>query len=97
VCQMEECRVSFEASLPRIRRHAEIQFRSVRCEELTAEALALSWILEMVAQALGTRERPPPIRVRDRELRRASGAEWPAARGPEKAKDVLSPVAQKQK
>ena len=44
---IQQCQESFEEVLPRIVRHCQVQFRNVKCqttrEELTAEAMGLSW------------------------------------------------------
>ena len=89
----------FLAILPRIRRHGRVAFRHLKCpgkkEDAIAEMVALcwKWFVRLAERGKDVRHSPPP---------------WPptppapfdaaaALCGQEKAKDVLSPLAQRRR
>lgn len=90
-------RLAFERALPRIERHARVYFRPVRCPhrkaDYVAEALALSWAWWVRLRQRGKR----PERFVGALASYAARAAFTGRRvcGHERARDVLSPVAQR--
>ena len=95
----QEIQQSFEEALPRIVRHCAVQFRNIKCqsarEELTAEAVGLSW--QWWRRLI---DRGKDL---SRFISAIAGFAVKAARsgrrvcGQDKAKDALSPRAQQLK
>jgi DNA-directed RNA polymerase specialized sigma24 family protein len=95
--QEEDCRQAFEAVLPRIHKHAQVQFRQVRCpgrkEELIAETLALSWKWWLRLWDRGKDPRQFVSAIADYAVKAARCGRRLCGR--DKAGDVLSPLAQR--
>ncbi len=95
---MDPIRQAFERALPRIQTHAVIYFRSVRCPhrqaDYIAEALGLAWAWWL---RLFERGKDPSGFVSAIATYAARAAKsGRRVCGHERAKDVLSPVAQRQ-
>jgi hypothetical protein len=96
---MASCHPEFLRALPRIRLHALIAFRDVRCrdrrDDCIAEVIALSWAWW---SALDRRGRQPATFVA--ALARYAARAVRSGRrlcGQERARDALSPLAQKRR
>ncbi len=92
----EQMRRDFELALPRIQRHAEVVFRSVRCvhrkEDCIAEVVALSWKwwLRLCQRGRNPAEFVSAIATYAARAVRSGRR----LTGQERAKDALSPTAQ---
>lgn len=88
---------AFLTLLPRIHRHASVAFRDIRCpdrkEELTAEAVALSWRWFVRLAERGKDAATFPSTLATFACRAARSGRRLC--GQDKAKDVLSPSAQR--
>ena len=91
------CRREFEEALPRIQAHAEVVFRFVRCvhrrAENIAETIALAWKWWLRLRARGKNPTEFVSAIAGYATRAAKSGRRLC--GHEKAKDVLSPVAQR--
>jgi hypothetical protein len=87
----------FEQALPRIQAHAEVVFRFVRCDhrkaEYIAEATALAWKWWLRLRARGKNPAEFVSAIAGYATRAARSGRRLC--GHEKAKDVMSPVAQR--
>jgi hypothetical protein len=93
----ECCQREFEHALPRIQAHAEIVFRFVRCvhrrEEYVAEAVALAWKWWIRLRQRGKDPNEFVSAIAGYATRAAKSGRRLC--GHERAKDVMSPVAQR--
>lgn len=93
----ERRRLAFERALPRIRTHAVIVFRDVRCphrkEDLIAETLALAWMWWVRLCRRGKRPQQFVSAIATFAARAARSGRRVC--GTEPAKDVLSPLSQR--
>ncbi len=91
------CHCEFEEALPRIQAHAVIVFRFVRCihrrAEYIAEAIALAWKWWLRLRTRGKNPTEFVSAIADYATRAAMSGRRLC--GHEKAKDVMSPVAQR--
>jgi hypothetical protein len=96
---VRECHAAFEAALPRIVRHCQIQFRGVRCqsarEELTAEAVGLAW--KWFARLWERGKDPSRFVSAIATFAVKAARSGRRVAGSERAKDAMSPRAQRLK
>lgn len=94
-----ELQRAFLVLLPRIQRHADVVFRDIRCpdrkEELTAEAIALSWRWFVRLAERGKDASTFPSTLAGFACRASRSGRRLC--GQEKSKDVLSPLAQRRR
>jgi hypothetical protein len=92
-----ECRREFEEALPRIQAHAEVVFRFVRCVHrragYIAESIALAWKWWLRLRARGKNPTEFVSAIAGYATRAARSGRRLC--GHERAKDVMSPVAQR--
>lgn len=93
----ERFRTEFERALPRIRTHALVVFRAVHCPhrkaDLVAETVALAWKWWLRLRKLG-RKNPNDFVSAIATFAARAAKSGRRVCGHERAKDVLSPVAQ---
>jgi hypothetical protein len=93
----QSCQREFEQALPRIQAHAEFAFRFVRCvhrrEEYVAESVALAWKWWVRLRERGKNPNEFVSAIAGYATRAAKSGRRLC--GHERAKDVVSPVAQR--